>query len=143
MQSILGKEEGSDLTVPRYRVETPVHTKSSADGKKLAPFCLICYLADSQNPRNIPTNVFSDKNGTLWHCQRPECRFAVWNLDRDYIIGCRECTRLFETDPEIRAKMNEIAGRSPPSKPCTETGPHCLECEETLCPPGVGAGRRS
>jgi hypothetical protein len=110
MQSAVKRLEGQTRSGQEFQVETPASRKLVPYGKNVSPFCLICYAAKSQTPRNVPVNVFSDKNGFLWHCQRPECKNAIWNLDRDYITGCRSCRDLYETDHEVRAAMDQIAG---------------------------------
>lgn len=109
MQSVIRKMEGQTRSSQEFQVETPASRKLVPYGKNVAPFCLICYVAKSQDPCNIPQNVFSDKNGFLWHCQRPECTNAIWDSDHDYITGCRVCHEMFETDPEVRVAMDKIA----------------------------------
>ena len=109
MQSAVRKVEGQTGSGQGYQVETPAVKKSVPNGKKIAPFCLICYAAKSQAPCEIPANVFSDRNGFLWHCYRPECKEAIWSMDRDYIIGCRSCRDLYNNDPNVRKAMDQIA----------------------------------
>lgn len=103
------KEEGSSVGAGQAtnRITSPV--QGSFPDKKNSPFCReFCIAAASQNPRNIPANVFSDRNGFLWRCIRPECPDAVWNLDRNYITGCRQMNRAYAMNPEIRKDLERL-----------------------------------
>jgi hypothetical protein len=109
MQETLEKNEGS----PVGARSGPDHMTSPVQGsypdKKYSPFCPeYCIQASSQNLRNVPANVFNDKNGFLWRCCRPECPDAIWNLDRQYITGCRKLIDGYEHDHRIRADLDKL-----------------------------------
>jgi hypothetical protein len=108
MQSLI-KEEGSPVSAGKATnlTTSPIH--GSFPDKKNSPFCWeFCIAASCQNPRNVPANVFSDKNGFLWRCIRPECQDAVWNLGRDYIIGCRRLNSAYANSQEIRKDLDRL-----------------------------------
>lgn len=109
MQSVLRKEESPAGNPERFKAETPASRKCTSDAKKVALFCNNCREARTQNPAVIPANTFIDCNGFLWHCQRPECEHALWNLDRQFILGCRVLEDRYRSNPGIRRDLDRLA----------------------------------